>query len=84
VSLTISQHIPHTDNWISSLGSLLCALVESLLDRGDILVGNIVSLSLVLELARQISVSSLVIRVNRLDVADNTSVLPSTARLLLV
>ncbi len=78
MGLPIRQHIPHSDDWVAGLRTLLGALMEGLLDRGDVLVGYVAASGRVYELTREISVGSLLIRVGWFYVANDASVLTST------
>jgi len=81
VSLSVFKDVPYTHHRVASLRSLLCALVESLLDRRDILIGDIVSFSSVLELAAEIRLTPffciLVTITNGLNITNNSGVLTS-------
>lgn len=82
MGLSIGEHVVNTNHRVAGLGALLGALVEGLFDRWDVLIGNVLTLGLVHELAREICLLSRLIL--WLDIANNLSVLSSTSRLLLV
>ena len=84
MSLSISKHVADTDNGVASLGALLRALMERLLDGRDVLVGHVVTSSGVLEHAAQFCIFIIDGVVARLHVSNNSSVLSSTSGLFLV
>jgi hypothetical protein len=83
VSLTISQHVVDTDDRVACLRALLRALVEGLLNGWNVLVGDVLTLGLIDELAGKVWLLTLLSFLG-LYVADNTSKLARTTRLLLV
>ena len=83
MSLTISQHVVDTDDRVAGLRALLRALVEGLLNGWNVLVGDVLTLGLIDELAGKVWFLTL-LGFLWLNVADNTSKLARTTRLLLV
>lgn len=51
VGLPVGQHVVDPDHWVAGLRALLGALVEGFLDSGNVLIWDVLSLSLVNELA---------------------------------
>jgi hypothetical protein len=83
VSLTISQHVVDTYDRVAGLRALLRALVEGLLNGWNVLVGDVLTLGLIDELAGKVWFLTL-LGFLWLNVADNTGKLARTTRLLLV
>ena len=83
MSLTISQHVVDTYDRVAGLRALLRALVEGLLNGWNVLVGDVLTLGLIDELAGKVWFLTL-IGFLWLNVADNTGKLARTTRLLLV
>ena len=84
MSLSISQHVFNSDHRVPRLRSFLCALVERFLNRRNILIGDVLPLCRVLELASQVGAFITQISSGWLDVANNPSKLASTSALLLM
>jgi len=83
VSLTISQHVVDTYDRVAGLRALLRALVEGFLNGWNVLVGDVLTLGLIDELAGKVWFLTL-LGFLWLNVADNTGKLARTTRLLLV
>ena len=84
MSLTISQAILNTNDRVAGLRTLLGALVECFFDCRNILVRDVLTLSLVNELAREISIGISGILIDGFKVTDDTGELTGTSRLLFV
>lgn len=54
MSLTISQHVVDTDDRVAGLRALLRALVEGFLNGWNVLVGDVLTLGLIDELAGKV------------------------------
>ena len=83
MSLTISQHVVDTYDRVAGLRALLRALVEGFLNGWNVLVGDVLTLGLIDELAGKVWFLTL-LGFLWLNVADNTGKLARTTRLLLV
>ena len=82
--LSIRESVLHSNDGVAGLWALLAKLVERLLDGGHVLVRNVLPFGLVLEYVSQDRILRRNVLIYRLNVANDSRVLPSTARLLLV
>ena len=84
MSLSICQNVSATYNRVTCLRSLLCALVEGLFNRGNVLVWYIITGRGVLKNARHIGFRVVNIVIYGLQITDHTSILTSSSTLFLV
>ena len=85
MSLSISKNIFDTDDRVARLRTFLGALMEGLLDGGNVFVRHIVSLGGVLEETCEVGIFTLnTVFVDWLYVANNSGELSSSTRLLLM
>jgi len=84
MSLSIGENISASYHRVSRLWSLLCALVESFLDRWNVLVGHIISYCSIFEHAAKICIGVINLIIYGLHIPDDFSVLTSSSTLLLV
>ena len=82
MSLTISKDIVYTNHGVTSLRTLLDTLMESLLNCWNVLVWNVLTLSLINELRRKIYFTIFLLL--RLNVSHDSSELTRSTGLLLV
>lgn len=84
VGLAVRERVLDTHDGISCLRTLLAALVECLLDSGDILVWHVASRGLVLKETAEVGIFARVVLRDWLDVSNDAGVLTCAARLLFV
>ena len=72
MSLSVCQHVLNSDDWVASLEPFLGTLMESFLNCRGVLVRDVLTLGSVNKLATQVSILTLHVVINRLNITDNS------------
>jgi hypothetical protein len=84
MSVSVFQHVSHTNDWVSCFWAFFAPFMECFLNGWYIFIWNILTFSCIHEYISHISIWVGDIFINWLNIPNDLSVLPSTSRLFLM